>query len=254
MFLGNHTLRDAIEAGKLIEKAHNTEIKFDKASVELHLGEDFFHSAADKFELIKLSKEVPARIPAGQVALLCTAEKVKIPNDLIAFISIKSKYKLQGLINVSGFHVDPGYEGGLVFSVYNSSNRDITLRYNDPVFIIWFAKLDQAIGKDAPVSNPKSIDGHLMDNIKGQVATPRSLQDEIDKLRKDYIVVDYLIKAALTVSIGLMVSYFAKCTTDSTVTQLEILKYENATLKSKLEQIESKVSGIKVVKSDSTVH
>ncbi len=82
------------------------------------------------------------KICPGQFALLYTEEVVSVPEDAIAFISIKAKVKLKGLVNVSGFHVDPGFKGRLKFSVYNAGNRVIVLEYGMPTFLIWFADLD----------------------------------------------------------------------------------------------------------------
>ncbi len=48
-------------------------------------------------------------IPAGQFGLLVTREAVRIPANVIAFISIRAGIKFQGLVNVSGFHGAPGY-------------------------------------------------------------------------------------------------------------------------------------------------
>ena len=48
-------------------------------------------------------------IPPGQFAFLVTEEKLSIPTNVIGFISLKSKIKWSGLINVSGFHVDPDF-------------------------------------------------------------------------------------------------------------------------------------------------
>jgi len=59
-------------------------------------------------------------IPAGQFAFLLSKETVRIPLDTMAFISMRTGIKFQGLINVSGFHVDPGYEGKLIYAVYNA--------------------------------------------------------------------------------------------------------------------------------------
>ena len=56
-------------------------------------------------------------IPPGQFGLILTNEVVTIPNDLIGFISIKAKIKFRGLINVSGFHVDPGFHGHGIFTL-----------------------------------------------------------------------------------------------------------------------------------------
>lgn len=81
-------------------------------------------------------------IPPGQFAYVITHETVKIPTDVLAFISIRTTVKWKGLINVSGFHVDPGYQGRLTFAVYNAGPASIHLRSGDAVFLIWFANLD----------------------------------------------------------------------------------------------------------------
>jgi dCTP deaminase len=83
-------------------------------------------------------------IPPGQFALVYTKEKVTIPANIICFISVKAKIKLKGLVNVSGFHVDPGYSGRLKFSLYNAGNKPICLTFGEPCFLIWFATLDAA--------------------------------------------------------------------------------------------------------------
>ena len=83
-------------------------------------------------------------IPPGQFALLYTEERVTIPANVLSFISIKAKVKLKGLVNVSGFHVDPGFSGRLKFSVYNAGNKPIHLGYGEPCFLLWFSDLDTA--------------------------------------------------------------------------------------------------------------
>src|SRR6185312_1862106 len=70
-------------------------------------------------------------------------EEVNIPDNAMAFISMRTRIKYQGLINVSGFHVDPGYRGKLVYAVYNASPSSIQISENDLVFKIWFCSLDE---------------------------------------------------------------------------------------------------------------
>lgn len=82
-------------------------------------------------------------IEPGQFGLLYSAETVHIPDDVIAFISIKASIKFKGVVNVSGFHVDPGYQGRLKFSVYNAGTETVGLGVGQPAFLIWFADLDQ---------------------------------------------------------------------------------------------------------------
>src|SRR5438552_18130984 len=82
-------------------------------------------------------------IEPGQFGLLYTEEKVRIPANVIAFISIKASVKFKGLVNISGFHVDPGYHGRLKFSVYNAGTETVPLGVGQPAFLIWFGDLDQ---------------------------------------------------------------------------------------------------------------
>jgi len=82
-------------------------------------------------------------IPPGQAALLITEEELRIPRDVLAFISIRASRKISGLVNVSGFHVDPGFRGRLKFSVYNAGSESIVLEVGERMFPIWFYQLDE---------------------------------------------------------------------------------------------------------------
>src|SRR5690606_30973506 len=93
--------------------------------------------------VINLSPNSIKEIPAGQFALIRTKEKISIPLNAIGFISVRAKTKFKGLINVSGFHVDPGYSDHLIFSVFNAGPKAIPVKENDPIFLIWFADLNE---------------------------------------------------------------------------------------------------------------
>lgn len=80
-------------------------------------------------------------IPPGQFAFLLTEETVSIPNDVMGFISLKSKPKFGGLINVSGFHVDPGFNGKLIFSVFNAGPSALHFARGERLFLLWIADL-----------------------------------------------------------------------------------------------------------------
>lgn len=80
-------------------------------------------------------------IPPGQFAFLLTEETVAIPPDAMGFISLKSKPKFGGLINVSGFHVDPGFNGKLIFSVFNAGPSALHFARGERLFLLWIADL-----------------------------------------------------------------------------------------------------------------
>jgi dCTP deaminase len=113
-----------------------------ESSLELSLGEEVFISSQKSLKRLSKNDDT-IRIKPGDFALLMTDEWVEIPKDCMAFISIRSKYKLSGLINISGFHVDPGFYGKLKFSVYNAGTAEVILRYKDPTFIIFIANVNE---------------------------------------------------------------------------------------------------------------
>lgn len=107
-------------------------------------------------------------IPPGQFAVLLTEETVKVPSGAIAFISMKAKWKFRGLVNVSGFHVDPGFEGRLKFSVYNAGVKAIDLKPGERVFLIWYGDLDEPTDKPYRAKDGQnSITSSDVDTVRG---------------------------------------------------------------------------------------
>lgn len=123
-------------------------------------------------------------IPPGQFAFLLTEEVVSVPADALAFISIRAKTKFRGLVNVSGFHVDPGYRGQLTFAVFNAGPVPIHLKRGQPIFLIWYASLDCETGfkKDGPIH--KGIDPELVTAVAGELQSFASLSKRIKDVDK----------------------------------------------------------------------
>jgi deoxycytidine triphosphate deaminase len=131
---------------KLKERLPKIVVPYDKEAVmsccyELCVGgEGFVSGDGTHKRLLKEGESIA--IPPGQVALVITKETLTTPLDALGFLSLKSGIKLRGLINVSGFHVDPGFEGKLVFSMYNAGTQTIHLSFGSRLFLIWFCTLD----------------------------------------------------------------------------------------------------------------
>lgn len=123
--------------------------RIDCASYTLRVGPEVYVTPSDEAPepsqrtKQKLECGQAFTIPPGQFALILTEEQVKVPACAIAFISIKAKIKLRGLVNISGFHVDPGYSGRLIFSVLNAGPSVIHLARGQEMFLIWYADLNQ---------------------------------------------------------------------------------------------------------------
>jgi dCTP deaminase len=152
-----------------------------EASYDLRVGDEVFLS----------EERIPTRLggsspfvllPPGQFALVKTYEEISIPAQLIGFLSIKSRYKFQGLINISGFHVDPTYRGHLIFAVQNVGPNDIRLRYKEPVFMLMLARLETKYEGGPRKKGYKKIPLDQMAQLGGPSVTLSSLKKDLDRI------------------------------------------------------------------------
>ena len=135
-------------------------------------------------------------IPPGQFAFLLTEETVSIPRNAMGFISLKSKPKFGGLINVSGFHVDPGFQGKLIFSVFNAGPSSIYLNRGDSLFLLWIADLSGKV--KSPYYKTKLGHSEIPSDFITKVAIEnhslRSLSKTVEELK---IEVDFFKRITL---------------------------------------------------------
>lgn len=149
-------------------------------------------------------------IPAGQFAFLLTEEVIKIPSNAMGFISLKSHVKWKGLINVSGFHVDPGFQGRLIYSVYNAGPSNIHLARGERLFLLWIADLDQTSSEKYLYDKPPvgEISLSLISEVDRPLHSLQSLSETVEKLRNEISLL-YRVLAALGVIAGLALAGWA---------------------------------------------
>lgn len=162
--------------------------KIEQASYTLGIGNEVFvtkdHRNHDsQHTKWKLAPNQSFVIPAGQFAFLLTEETIKVPKNAIAFISMKAGFKHKGLVNISGFHVDPGFNGKLLFSVYNAGPIPITLSRNEDCFLIWYASLDHEDSKPREGQGYISIPSKVLSHIAtSEIYSLQALTSEFREL------------------------------------------------------------------------
>ena len=188
-FLAQRELLFEMDNGRLI--AENYEAKcVRQCSYDLRLGKELYLAgeAVPRF----LTEEEPyVSLAPGQFAILTCHEVVDIPRNMMAFISVRSKYKLEGIVNISGFHVDPTFKGVLRFGVQNAGPADILLKLYEPTFTIFFAALTSneiGGGRDTEedVHFKQGLRGIRLEDVQllgGRNFTLSTLQKEVDRLR-----------------------------------------------------------------------
>ncbi len=197
MFWGNGTLRARL--GGLIGPYDSKRI--ERASYRLSIGKEVYVSPTGlpgdllNKPMIPLGSEQTFTIPSGQFGFILTEESVEVPDDAIALISMRAGYKFRGLVNVSGFHVDPGYKGCLLFSVFNSGPNAVHLRRGEDCFLIWYAELDGP-NREPRKNGYDKIPSTLTGSLARGVESFSMLRSEIENLKRK---VDILLTAGSVV-------------------------------------------------------
>lgn len=160
--------------------------RIDCAAYTLSVGQEVYVSPNEESidppreTIRKLDSKEGFTIPPGQFGFLLTEEIIEVPSNAIAFISMRAKVKFRGLVNVSGFHVDPGFRGQLTYAVFNAGPAPVHLKRNQPIFLIWYANLDCDSGFKKNDEDQLGIDPQLITGIAGEIHSFAGLSKKIE--------------------------------------------------------------------------
>ena len=189
MFWSGETLTERLQADALVVPFRAERI--DCAAYTLGVGQEVYVSPSDRavdpeaVTIRRLEHGQSLSIPPGQFAFLLTEESVTVPNDSLGLISIRAKKKFRGLVNVSGFHVDPGYSGQLTFAVFNAGPVPVHLKRGDPIFLLWYAQLDRPTEMKKSGATMHGLDSHIIAGIAGELKSFSGLARRIEELEKE---------------------------------------------------------------------
>jgi deoxycytidine triphosphate deaminase len=108
-------------------------------------------------------------LPPGGYAGLVSWEKFKLPLDVFARLGAKRSYSYDGIILLTGALVDPGYEGHLLFGVYNASQKKFVLRRGAKICSAIFERLPRQVELKVR-SNPDLLQGRIPDDYINKMA------------------------------------------------------------------------------------
>jgi dCTP deaminase len=158
----------------------------DGAGYQLTVGSEYFVNGDKNSLAKKLQDKDSFVILPGQFAYILTGETVRIPKNAIGFITIRASVKMHGLVNVSGFQVNSGHAGKLVFAVFNAGPRPVHMRQGIHTFSLWIADLDTEAGaSNSTGSLPNdmtSIPLNVINGIAGESLTAYQLDEKFKVL------------------------------------------------------------------------
>ncbi len=140
MLLSDRTIREQIETGRIVIDPFDPSC-VQPSSVDLHV-DRFFRvfrnhtmgfidvkaDLEDLTELVEIGDDDVFMLHPGEFVLGSTAERVALPDDLVARLEGKSSLGRLGLLihSTAGF-VDAGWDGHLTLELSNVANLPITL-------------------------------------------------------------------------------------------------------------------------------
>jgi len=171
--------------------------RVEAAGYRLSVGQEVYTNGQSGEVVQSLEEGQGFVISPGQFAFILTEEIVNIPQNSIGFISIRASIKFLGLVNVSGFQVNPGFNGNLIFAVFNAGPKHIHLKRGDDIFSLWIADLDDAdvsdfIDKGKIPNNLSEIPSSVVNGIAGESLTAYQLSESLAALTKKVEVIETL--------------------------------------------------------------
>ena len=140
MILSDRSIRDAIDEGVLVIDPYEPS-NVQPSSVDLRLDKyfrvfrnhtsrviDVKEDQEDLTELVEIDEGQAFVLHPGEFVLGATAERLALPDDLVARIEGKSSLGRLGLLihSTAGF-IDPGFDGHITLELSNVANLPITL-------------------------------------------------------------------------------------------------------------------------------
>ncbi len=151
MILSDGDIRQRLKSGELIIEPVDDE-QIQPASVDLRLSDHFLKVDENRMEAIRLEEKVAYEdlhqerivIPPHSFLLATSVERIRLPDDLTAFVEGRSSIGRIGLFIQNAGWVDPGFEGTLTLELYNANRLPIRLQAGRRICQLVFARMDRA--------------------------------------------------------------------------------------------------------------
>lgn len=154
MTLSDGTIKEYLDSSKIvIDPIESSQIQ--PASVDLTLDSNFLIVDDLSGELISMTDEIKYRkletgsivIPPKSFILATTRERIKLPNDLVAFVEGRSSIGRMGLFVQNAGWIDPGFEGQITLELFNANQVPIRVDAGRRICQLVFSKLDKPVDK-----------------------------------------------------------------------------------------------------------
>jgi deoxycytidine triphosphate deaminase len=182
---------EAVSRGRLIARDTYASACLEASSYDIRVGlKGIVGGEGTELDLHKDALELAPGPYVGVISL----ELLMLPPDICARIGSKRALSYDGVFLLTGSIVDPGYDGHLLFGLYNASQRRVLIRHGRKICNIVFEQLPDAPEKQAP-SDPALRSGNFPDAFVDRMANMEVLPwmqiservKQIEQITKDIL-------------------------------------------------------------------
>lgn len=135
MVLSDVDIKELINNGEITISQFSNEV--EPASYDMRVGKQALTSDG----IIDIESKKFIKIERGSTVVIYPVEQIKICQKIVARFGLRSHFARKGLILLSGPQIDPGFEGQLTYTIYNSGTTDVILRYKEKFASVEFSFL-----------------------------------------------------------------------------------------------------------------
>jgi deoxycytidine triphosphate deaminase len=177
-------IRELVEEHRLIVDDTFSPTCLEETSYDIRIGRKaILGGKGQEFDL----EDEPLIIEAGSYAGVISFEKFALPTNIFGRIGSKRKFSYDGVILLTGSLIDPGYEGFLLFGLYNASTKKVVLPTKTKLCTVTFTQIEQSV---EPVSaDPSLLSGDFPSDFINKMANTEVLpwariSDEVKQIQR----------------------------------------------------------------------
>jgi dCTP deaminase len=164
--LTDREIESAVSRGMLVTGNTFQQASLEASSYDVRVGnKGIVGGEGVEIDLKKATMELEPGAYGGVISL----ERFQLPSNICARIGSKRALSYDGVILLTGSMVDPGYDGHLLFGLYNASQRRVLVRTGRKICNIVFERLSEAPERQAP-ADPNLQNGDFPDAFVDRMA------------------------------------------------------------------------------------
>ncbi|MBY0495695.1 MAG: hypothetical protein K2Y23_15915 [Cyanobacteria bacterium] len=184
-------IQQAVDLGLLISRDTFHASSLEASSYDIRVGRKGI--VGGEGVEIDLQRET-LELGPGSYGGIISYEKLHLPDYVCARIGSKRALSYDGVILLTGATVDPGYEGHLLFGIYNASQRKVIVRHGRKLCNVVFERLAKPPEKIA-AADPSLRHGNFPDAFLDRMANMEVLPwmqiservKQIEQITKDIL-------------------------------------------------------------------